>query len=253
MIRGDVSVDFFHGRDWSGPSVHRSTAEESQFFWLDMPDATLNPRDFSARIITRFPPEEAGTHVFGLTNAGFAKLYVDDELLVEAKAAGPRGDNFFGLGNTEVRVEKTLEAGRTYEIRVDYRAMPEGYEGIEIRAVRFGAELPTSDAAIAEAVEQARLATSPSSSSGGKGSGTPKASTCPTCAYRRQEELIEKVAAVNPRTVVVLQTAGRSKCPGSTRSRPSFRPGIRARRQAMPSPTCSSGRRTRRPPAADFP
>ncbi len=44
MIRGEVSVDFFHGRDWSGPVVQRSTAEESQFFWLDMPDASLNPR-----------------------------------------------------------------------------------------------------------------------------------------------------------------------------------------------------------------
>eukprot|EP01032_Pedospumella_encystans_P035622 gene35622-40296_t len=134
MIRGDVSVDFFHGRDWSAPSVYRSTAEESQFFWLDMPDATLNPRDFSARIITRYRPEEAGTHVFGLTNAGFAKLYVDGELLVDGETGWARGDNFFGLGNTEVRVDKSLEAGRTYEIRVDYRAMPEGYEGIEIRA-----------------------------------------------------------------------------------------------------------------------
>ncbi|MFN3321163.1 MAG: glycoside hydrolase family 3 C-terminal domain-containing protein [Allorhizobium sp.] len=214
MIRGDVSVDFFHGGDWSGPSVHRSTAEESQFFWLDMPDATLNPRDFSARIITRFRPEEAGTHVFGLTNAGFAKLYVDGELLVDGETGWAKGDNFFGLGNTEVRVEKTLEAGRTYEIRVDYRAMPEGYEGIEIRAVRFGAELPTSDAAIAEAVEQARACDVAVLVVGREGEWDTEGLDLPNMRLPgRQEELIEKVAAVNPRTVVVLQTGGPVEMP----------------------------------------
>lgn len=214
MIRGEVSVEFFQGRDWSGPAVHRSTAEESQFFWLDMPDGSLNPRDFSARVTTRFRPEETGSHVFGLTNAGFAKLYVDGELVVDGETGWAKGDNFFGLGNTEVRVEKALEAGSTYEIRVDYRAMPEGYEGIEIRAVRFGAELPTSDAAIAEAVEQARDCDVAILVVGREGEWDTEGLDLPDMRLPgRQEELIEKVAAVNPRTVVVLQTGGPIEMP----------------------------------------
>ncbi len=214
MIRGEVSVEFFHGRDWSGPAVHQASAEESQFFWLDMPDASLNPRDFSARITTHFRPEETGAHVFGLTNAGFAKLYVDGELLVDGETGWAKGDNFFGLGNTEVRVEKPLEAGRTYEIRVDYRAMPEGYEGIEIRAVRFGAELPTSDAAIAEAVEQAKSCDIAVLVVGREGEWDTEGLDLPNMRLPgRQEELIEKVAAVNPHTVVVLQTGGPVEMP----------------------------------------
>lgn len=214
MIRGEVSVDFFHGRDWAGPVVQRSTAEESQFFWLDMPDASLDPRNFSARIVTRFRPEESGAHVFGLTNAGFAKLYVDGELLVDGETGWAKGDNFFGLGNSEVRVEKALEAGRTYEVRVDYRAMPEGYEGIEIRAVRFGAELPTSDAAIAEAVEQAKSCDVAILVVGREGEWDTEGLDLPDMRLPgRQEELIEKVAAVNPRTVVVLQTGGPIEMP----------------------------------------
>ena len=214
MICGDVSVDFFHGRDWSGPVVQRATAEESQFFWLDMPDASLNPRDFSARISTRFRPDESGKHVFGLTNAGFAKLYVDGELVVDGETGWAKGDNFFGLGNSEVRVEKDLEAGRTYEIRVDYRAMPEGYEGIEIRAVRFGAELPTSDAAIAEAVEHAKASDIAVLVVGREGEWDTEGLDLPNMRLPgRQEELIEKVAAVNPRTVVVLQTGGPIEMP----------------------------------------
>lgn len=214
MIRGEVSVDFFHGRDWAGPVVQRSTAEESQFFWLDMPDASLDPRNFSARIVTRFRPEESGAHVFGLTNAGFAKLYVDGELLVDGETGWAKGDNFFGLGNSEVRVEKALEAGRTYEVRVDYRAMPEGYEGIEIRAVRFGAELPTSDAAIAEAVEQAKSCDVAILVVGREGEWDTEGLDLPNMRLPgRQEELIEKVAAVNPRTVVVLQTGGPVEMP----------------------------------------
>lgn len=214
MIRGEVSVDFFNGRDWAGPVVQRSTAEESQFFWLDMPDASLDPRNFSARIVTRFRPEESGAHVFGLTNAGFAKLYVDGELLVDGETGWAKGDNFFGLGNSEVRVEKALEAGRTYEVRVDYRAMPEGYEGIEIRAVRFGAELPTSDAAIAEAVEQAKSCDVAILVVGREGEWDTEGLDLPNMRLPgRQEELIEKVAAVNPRTVVVLQTGGPIEMP----------------------------------------
>ncbi|KPF60963.1 glycoside hydrolase family 3 C-terminal domain-containing protein [Rhizobium sp. AAP116] len=214
MIGGEVFVDFFHGRDWSGPVVQRSTAEETQFFWLDMPDASLDPRNFSARITTRFRPEETGNHIFGLTNAGFAKLYVDGELVVDGETGWAKGDNFFGLGNTEVRVEKPLEAGRTYEIRVDYRAMPEGYEGIEIRAVRFGVELPTSDAAIAEAVEQAKACDLAILLVGREGEWDTEGLDLPNMRLPgRQEELIEKVAAVNPRTVVVLQTGGPVEMP----------------------------------------
>jgi beta-glucosidase len=213
-LRGDVSVDFFHGRDWSGPVVHHATAEESQFFWLDMPDSTLDTRNFSARITTRFRPEETGSHVFGMTNAGFAKLYVDGHLVVDGETGWTKGDNFFGLGNTEVRVEKQLDAGRSYEIRVDYRAMPEGYEGIEIRAVRFGAELPTSDAAIAEAVEQAKACDVAVLVVGREGEWDTEGLDLPNMRLPgRQEELIEKVSAVNPRTVVVLQTGGPVEMP----------------------------------------
>jgi beta-glucosidase len=214
LIRGNVSVDFFHGRDWAGPVVQRSTAEESQFFWLDMPDASLDPRNFSARITTRFRAEETGSHVFGLTNAGFARLFVDGDLLIDGETGWAKGDNFFGLGNTEVRVEKQLEAGRTYEIRVDYRAMPEGYEGIEIRAVRYGAELPTSDAAIAEAVEQAKACDVAVLVVGREGEWDTEGLDLPNMRLPgRQEELIEKVAAVNPRTIVVLQTGGPVEMP----------------------------------------
>lgn len=214
MIRGEVSVDFYHGRDWSGPVVQRSTAEESQFFWLDMPDASLDPRNFSARIATRFRPEETGNHIFGLTNAGFAKLYVDGELVVDGETGWAKGDNFFGLGNSEVRVEKVLDFGDTYEIRVDYRAMPEGHEGIEIRALRFGVELPTSDAAIAEAVEQAKACDVAILVVGREGEWDTEGLDLPNMRLPgRQEELIEKVAAVNPRTVVVLQTGGPVEMP----------------------------------------
>lgn len=214
MIRGEVSVDFFHGRDWAGPVVQRSTAEESQLFWLDMPDASLDPRNFSARITTRFRPDESGTHVFGLTNAGLAKLYVDGDLLVDGETGWARGDNFFGLGNSEIRVEKALEVGRTYEIRVEYRALPEGFEGINIRALRFGVELPTSDAAIAEAVEQAKSCDVAILVVGREGEWDTEGLDLPNMRLPgRQEELIEKVAAVNPRTVVVLQTGGPIEMP----------------------------------------
>lgn len=214
MVEGKISLDFFQGTRCEGPVVHSDQAQISNFFWLDMPRPSLDPQDFSVRLKTIYRPEEGGNHLFGLANAGLARLYVDDVLVVDSYEGWKRGDNFFGNGNTEIRVEHFLEAGRSYEIRVDYRSPAEVESGIRIRALRFGVELPTSDKDIQLAVEQAKASDVAILFVGREGEWDTEGLDLPDMRLPgRQEELIEKVTGVNPRTVVVLQTGGPVEMP----------------------------------------
>jgi beta-glucosidase len=214
LFTGPLVLEFFNSTDCSGPVVYRAEAEAGEFFWLDMPSPALDAGNLSIRIKGSYRPEDSGEHIFGLTNAGLAKLYVDDALVVNGSDGWAKGDNFFGLGNSEVRNGLALEAGRSYKITIDYRSPEESSDGIDIRALRFGVELPLGDRAIEEAVEQARACDVAVVFAGREGEWDTEGLDLPDMRLPgRQEELIERVAAANPRTVVVLQTGGPVEMP----------------------------------------
>jgi beta-glucosidase len=64
---------------------------------------------------------------FGLQVAGRAKLYLDDELVVENWSHQTPGNAFYNTGTIEVRKKFTLEKGRKYALRVDFSSIF-GYE-----------------------------------------------------------------------------------------------------------------------------
>lgn len=214
MYNGKLELEFFDSLDCSGPVYHRSFAELGEFIWLDMPAPQLKVENLSIRLTGSYRATESGEHVFGLTNAGLAKLYVNDELVVNGHDGWQKGENFFGTANNELRAAKHLEAGQTYEIRIDYRAAETKADGIDICALRFGVELPLGDAALEQAVEQAREADIAIVFAGREGEWDTEGLDLPNMRLPgRQEELIARIAAVNPRTIVVLQTGGPIEMP----------------------------------------
>lgn len=209
QIEGDIEVVFFKGTALKGEPVVVTSSKTSQFFWFDLPDATLTWDDFSVRAKAQFTPERSGKHVIGLANAGFANLFIDGEKHIDGTTDWVRGDNFFGLGNDERRAEVTLDAGRTYEITVDYCPPDDTQEGIDIRAMQFGIEPVLDDVAIQEAEETARNAKVAIIFAGRQGEWDTEGLDLPGLDLPgRQNELIERVAAANENTIVVLQTGG---------------------------------------------
>ncbi|PDS99829.1 glycosyl hydrolase [Rhizobium sp. S9] len=214
VFKGKITVEYFKGRGCSGDPLHVETVDKGEFFWFELPSEELDPADFSARMVMQYAPEESGEHVFGMTNAGLARLFVDGRLMVDGHEGWTRGENYFGTANDEQRGAATLEAGRSYEITVEYEPSMASEEGINLIAVRFGVEKPLGDADIAAAVESARNADVALLFVGRDGEWDTEGLDLPDMRLPgRQEELIEKVAAANANTVIVLQTGGPIEMP----------------------------------------
>ncbi len=158
VFKGKIAVEYFNGRGCKGDPLHVETVDKGEFFWFELPSGELDPAAFSARMTMQFVPEESGEHVFGMTNAGLARLFVDGRLTVDGHAGWTRGENYFGTANDEQRGTLMLEAGRSYEITVEYEPSTATEEGINLIAVRFGVEKPLGEVDIESAVETARNA-----------------------------------------------------------------------------------------------
>ncbi|WP_434734171.1 glycoside hydrolase family 3 C-terminal domain-containing protein (plasmid) [Rhizobium sp. YTUHZ044] len=214
VFKGKITVEYFKGRGCKGNPLHVETVDKGEFFWFELPSGELDPADFSARMVMQYAPEESGEHVFGMTNAGLARLFVDGELTVDGRGGWTRGENYFGTANDEQRCGVSLEAGRLYEITVEYEPSTASEEGINLIAVRFGVEKPLGEADIEAAVETARNADVALLFVGRDGEWDTEGLDLPDMRLPgRQEELIEKVAAANANTVVVLQTGGPIEMP----------------------------------------
>ncbi|ARO34169.1 beta-glucosidase (plasmid) [Rhizobium sp. NXC14] len=214
VFKGKITVEYFEGRGCKGTPLHVETVDKGEFFWFELPSGELDPADFSARMVMQYAPEESGQHVFGMTNAGLARLFVDGRLIVDGHDGWVRGENYFGTANDEQRGAVTLEAGRPYEIAVEYEPSTANEEGINLIAVRFGVEKPLGEADIEVAVETARNADVALLLVGRDGEWDTEGLDLPDMRLPgRQEELIEKVAAANANTVVVLQTGGPIEMP----------------------------------------
>ncbi|PDT26759.1 glycosyl hydrolase [Rhizobium sp. L9] len=214
VFKGKITVEYFKGRGCKGTPLHVETVDKGEFFWFELPSGELDPADFSARMVMQYAPEESGQHVFGMTNAGLARLFVDGRLIVDGHDGWVRGENYFGTANDEQRGAVTLEAGRPYEIAVEYEPSTANEEGINLIAVRFGVEKPLGEADIEVAVETARNADVALLFVGRDGEWDTEGLDLPDMRLPgRQEELIEKVAAANANTVVVLQTGGPIEMP----------------------------------------
>ncbi|KAF8201332.1 beta-glucosidase [Mycena galopus ATCC 62051] len=152
---------------------------------------------------------------FGLISAGRARLYVDGELLIDNWTRQRRGDAFFGCGSEEERGVFNLKAGVGHNIYVEFcnvRGPADGDEDESVMdgnpGVRLGgAEVVAPDDLIAEAVALAKEADAVIAIVGLNADWETEGNDRTTLALPgRTDELVEKLAAANPKTVVVTES-----------------------------------------------
>ncbi len=196
-----LEIEYFSGLDLEGEAVLCKRSREAVFNWFGSFAPEVDVNAFSARLSARFTPTESGRFSFSLTSAGRSRLRIDSRELVDNWTRQTRGESFFGMGSSEVRAEVELEAGRSYLLEVEYSrqdspllaglkvgCLPPAPEDMLERAV---AAASAADAAVVVVGLTAEWETE----------GHDRASLG---LPGRQDELIERVAAENSRTVVVV-------------------------------------------------
>ena len=213
LMMGPVEVDYFNGGTLSGPVAGRQTLDTGTIFWLPpIGDGSVDPANFSARMRAKYTATAAGVHRVGMAVAGYAKVYVDGKLIVNAWDGWKKGHTFFEEGCDEVVGEVTLHAGQTIEITVDYCSRPA--DNLIFSAFRLGVGRPMGDAEIAEAARVAAAADRVVLCVGRNGEWDTEGSDLPHINLPgRQDDLVAAVLQANPNTVVVLQTGGPVEMP----------------------------------------
>jgi beta-glucosidase len=198
--RAGLRVDFHAGFAFEGEPVLRTHPRRSDLmFFGNFNDAV--PRDFSARIRGWFTPGVSGTHRFSLMSAGLARLFIEGTEVVDNWDDWSPGEAYFGNGSTERIGAVELTAGRTVQMEVRYSR--EGAPGLA--GVRIGMLAPEHGDLLAEAETLAGSADVAVVVVGLNPEWETEGSDRVDMQLPgAQVELVRRVAAANPRTVVVL-------------------------------------------------
>lgn len=200
LLAGAWSAEFFAGFECAGEPVLTRHPGRGELTFFGAVDAAV-PEDFSVRLTLRFTPRVSGVHQFSLVSAGLSKLYLDDALLVDNWSGWQQGTTYYGAGSEEAMAEAVLVAGREVTIRVVYSRETRPRLG----GVRIGMLEPEVEDLMADAVRAAEHADAVVLVVGLNGEWETEGSDRVDMNLPgRQLELIRRVSAVNPHTVVVL-------------------------------------------------
>ncbi|NJN94281.1 MAG: beta-glucosidase [Anaerolineales bacterium] len=199
------STEYFNSLDLSGPVVFRKQTSDTEVMWFEPAGPEVTMAHFSARFSARLTSEASGEHHFSLVSAGLSRLFVNGQLVVDNWDAWQPGDSYFTFGSREAAGVVTFQTGQTYDLTIEYSRQ----NAPILAALRVGMFQPLGDEAIERAVALAATADVAVICAGLTGEWDSEGQDRPHMdLVGRQNELIARVAAANPRTVVVLQTGG---------------------------------------------
>ncbi|KAL8297590.1 hypothetical protein RB597_007318 [Gaeumannomyces tritici] len=188
--------------------------EISDMLLVDYAHPDVNPELFYMDIEGDFTPEVTGEHVFGCSVRGTARVLVDGELVVDNAMNQTLGGTFMGAGTREERGSKVLEAGRTYQVVLQFGSSQtqtvkkKGATAMRGGGVRVGcAPAVESEAEIARAVRLAASVDQVVLAVGLTGEWESEGFDRDSMDLPgRSDDLVRAVLAANPNTVVVVQS-----------------------------------------------
>jgi beta-glucosidase len=198
-----LTVEFFNSLDLSGEPVKTMLAETTELAWLGEFDPEVHATGFSARLTGQLTAPQAGRYTFGLSSAGLSRLTIDGREVIDNWAEQQPGESFTGTGSAELTFEMDLAAGQTCDLRVEYSKQ----SAAPFASLRLGCLPPIPEdamhraAALAAASDVALVFVGLSNEWESEGFDRPDMEL-----VGEQAALIEKVAAANANTVVVLNT-----------------------------------------------
>ena len=195
-------VEYFDTMDRSGPVVGTRTFRDGRILHFDAAPGVTDLRECSFRATTRFTPVVDGEHVLALVQSGRARLLVDGAVVIDGvdDPMDP-GDEFFGFGSAERTAAVTLAAGQPVDVVIEWTAEGAAFLG----GVKLGLRTPVADDLMDRAVVAAGdadvVVLVVGTNLDWETEGRDRESMD---LPGDQPELIRRVCAANPRTVVVV-------------------------------------------------
>jgi len=203
ILRIPFAAEYFDGLDGGGAVVHDAVLHATELSHLGPPIAGLGG-PFSVRASGVYRPSETGRYLLTLTHVGRARVLVDGVVVLDGfDESLPRGPSFMGLGSKELTHEVDLEAGRDVEIKVEYDTL--GARGMFAFRVgcRWMAPPDLADRAVAAARDADVAVVVVGTSNEWESEGFDRHTLV---LPADQDDLVRRVAAVNSKTVVVVNT-----------------------------------------------
>jgi beta-glucosidase len=207
-VAGPSRLEFFANADLTGRPARAEDEEGTDFMWVGHLGPGIDFANFSVRLTTEFTPERTATYHLGVVSSGPVRVSVDDRLVIDQWDEWQAGGEIFGLASREYRGAIELESGRPYRVTVENRT-PMGGSPVGLKTLRLGIGAPTSDADLDSAVRLAAEADVALVCVGLSGEwDTEGMDRAHMDLPGRQDELVRRIAAANPNTIVILQSGG---------------------------------------------
>ena len=206
LLDGDVTIDYFAGQDLAGDSLVTATRSEFMLLYFGEPEPGVPAGGFSYRATASVTPSVSGPHALRLVQAGRCRVLVDGEVVIDATEGDyGKGQDFFGFSSDEIEAIVDLKAGHTVTMTVE----GSNRDAVLIAGAKLGMVSLVEVDLVSEAVELASrcdvalvvVGTNDDWETEGRDRDLFELPGL-------QPELIRRVAAANPRTVVVVNTGG---------------------------------------------
>ncbi len=204
---GPFVVEVFDAAVPTGtPAAARSTKSVYALLHDHNPAVPDSGHVWSQRWTGRLPVTADGQHRFSVLAVGLSRVLVDGEVVVDNWSAPQPGEAFFEKASSELIGTVELQAGSEVEVVVEWSAdRPSDLWGL-----RFGYQPPTDeDAMLDAAVAAAAGADAAVVVVGLNAEWETEGHDRPMFGLPgRQDELVARVVAANPRTAVVINAGG---------------------------------------------
>lgn len=194
-------AEYFGNRELSGEPVHREIITRLQQSWFGDSAPHFDPNNFSLRLTGSLKAPRSGRYAFSLLGVGRSRLRLDGQTVI---------DNWDGDSveqqsweSREESAELSLNGGQAYEIELEYASPP----GSRWRTLRLGAMPSLPADPIQEAVDLAARSDVVLLFAGLTNEWESEGFDRPDMELPGdQAALIERVAAANANTIVILNT-----------------------------------------------
>lgn len=121
LLDGDATVEYFAGHDFAGEVLASTITSEFVFVALGAPVPDVPAEAYSFRARGRLLPMASGVHEIRLVQCGRARVLIDGEVALDAtRGEYERGDSLFGMGSVEIVQQIDLHAGIPVDIVLEY-------------------------------------------------------------------------------------------------------------------------------------